>query len=150
MKLINANPSVFPQVTRLFDDFLTKDFFEWNSDNFSPTNTTIPGVNILDKNDGFLIEMAAPGMKKGNFHIELKDNLLTISSEMKDKRELEEGERWVRREFSYQSFHRSLRLNSKVVDDANIKASYSDGILTLHVPKKKEAMPKPPRLIEIS
>lgn len=68
--------------------------------------------------------MAGLGMNKKDFHIELKDNLLTITSEQNGDNSPSEDKLWLRREFSYQSFNRSLRLNKNVVDDAKIYTTY--------------------------
>jgi len=94
--------------------------------------------------------MAAPGMKKSDFQIELNNNVLTIRSEVQRDEEEKTANGFLRREFSYQSFQRSFNLNNKVVDDAKIKATYQDGILRLNLPKKEEAKEKPARLIKIS
>lgn len=150
MMLINRNPSVVPTVPRFFDDFFTRDLFDWGNGNFSSTNTSIPAVNIRETNDDYIVEMAAPGMGKKDFHIEVKDNVLTISSELQNEDTSSEADRWLRREFSYQSFQRSFRLNNDVVDDAHIKATYNNGLLRLTIPKKEEAKVKPPKLIEVS
>jgi len=150
MRLTNGKRSFLPELPKFFDDFLTRELMDWDAKNSSSTNTTIPAVNIMESEDGYLVEMAAPGMKKKDFHIELKNNLLTISSEHEDMSETKEDEEWLHREFSYQSFKRSFRLNHNVVDDANIKAKYENGVLRLNIPKKEEAKPKPPKLISVS
>lgn len=149
MKLMKS-PSLFPTMSGFFDDFFTRDLFDWTQDNFSTTNTTIPAVNIRETHDAFIVEMAAPGMRKEDFQIELKDNLLTIRSEFEREEELGEGERYKRREFSYQSFERSFRLNQNVVDEKKINATYQNGVLRLNVPKREEAKAKPPRQIKVS
>jgi HSP20 family protein len=149
MALIKRNPTTFPTVPRLFDDFFTRDVFDWGNRNFSTTSTTIPAVNILEDNDGFTVEMAAPGMNKKDFEITLENETLTVSSELKNERELKEDERYTRREFSYQSFHRSFHLPKSVVDETKIKAKYEDGMLRILIPKREEAKALPPRRIEI-
>ncbi len=141
--------SVRPKLGYFFDDFLSQDLFNWNNNNYSSTNTNLPAVNILEQEDSYIVEMAAPGMTKEDFHIEMKNNLLTIRSENSNNNELSENQRYALREFSYQSFHRSFELNKKVVDDSNIQANYSDGILRIVLPKTAEAKPKPPRMIEV-
>ena len=93
--------------------------------------------------------MAAPGMKKEDFRLELDGNTLTIASEWKNENEVKEGERYTRREFSYQSFQRSFTLPKNVVDVDQIIARYENGVLRLLIPKKEEARQKPPRTIEI-
>ncbi len=54
----------FPAISSLFDDFFNTEFGNWRHKNFSATNTTLPAVNIKEDNDGFSVEMAAPGMEK--------------------------------------------------------------------------------------
>ncbi len=141
--------SLMPTVMRYFDDFFTRDWFDWTTNHFSATNTTVPAVNIIETPESYIVEMAAPGMDKKDFKIELKDNVLTISSERKNESELKEGERYLRREFSYQSFYRSFTLNEDVVDEEHIKATYENGMLRLLIPKKEEVRKKAPRLIAV-
>lgn len=137
-----------PGMTNLFDDFFTKDFMNWGLENHSKTDTTIPAVNIRETNENFLVEVAAPGLKKEDFKVELDGNLLTISSEKQKGVEENEG-RYARREFSYQSFQRSFTLSKDVVDIDQINARYENGLLQLQIPKKEEVKQKPPRMIEI-
>jgi HSP20 family protein len=138
-----------PQLTNLFDDFLMKDLWNWGHDNYSTTQTTIPAVNIRETGENYLVEMAAPGMNREDFRVELEGNLLTISSEKKNEREVKEGEKYTRQEFSYQSFQRSFQLPKDVVDIEHIEAKYENGVLNLVIPKKEEAKQRPPRTIQI-
>ncbi len=138
------NGSVLPG---FFD--LTRDWLDWNNSNFSNTGSSIPAVNIRETADGYEVEMAAPGMSKKDFRIELDNNVLTISSEKRTENEQKEGERYTKREFSYQSFQRSFSLPKEVVDDEKIQAKYEDGVLRLSIPKKEEAKPRPPKQIAI-
>jgi HSP20 family protein len=131
-------------------DFMNRELFDWTNSNFSPTNTTLPAVNIKETEDHFTVEVAAPGMKKEDFSIELDNNLLTISSEKTDEREQKDGERYTKREFSYQSFQRSFTLPQNMVMEEKIEAKYKDGVLHLTIPKKEEAKKKPRRNIKIS
>jgi HSP20 family protein len=149
MTLTKSNLPVLPTFPRLFDDFFTRDIFDWGSRNFSLTNTTIPAVNILETSDGFKVEMAAPGMDKKDFQIELNNELLTISSKREWQEEVQEGQNYTRREFSYQSFQRSFHLPKSVVDESKIKAVYENGVLRVLIPKKEEAKTLPPRTIDI-
>lgn len=124
--------------------------FDWRKRNYSPSTTTLPSVNVKETKDEFVVEMAAPGMKKEDFDIQLDNNMLTIRSESQHENEhKDEDGKYFRREFSYQSFQRSFNLDQQVVDDENISASYQDGILQLTIPKKEEAKEKPPRSIEV-
>lgn len=137
-------------MTNLFDDFFAKDLWNWGLDNYSRTATSLPAVNISENAESYLVEMAAPGMNKEDFKIELDGNNLTISSEVKNEREQKEDERYTRREFSFQSFQRSFTLPKDVVDIDQIQAKYENGVLNLVIPKKEEAKQKPPRMIQIS
>lgn len=128
---------------------LTRNWMDWNNSNFSNSGSSIPAVNIRESQDSFEVEMAVPGMSKKDFRIELDNNLLTISSERKSENEHKEGERYTKREFSYQSFQRSFTLPKDVVDADKIKAKYEDGMLRLSIPKKEEAKPRPPKQIDI-
>ena len=96
----------------------------------------IPAVNIKEENDKFVLEMAAPGMKKDDFQINLDNYQLTISSEKSEKNE-EKKDNYTRREFMYSTFSRSFTL-PKTIDIDKIKADYKNGILTVILPKKEE------------
>jgi HSP20 family protein len=147
MSIIKRN-EYFPGLS-LFDDFFSRDLWNWEVNNNSSTNTTVPLVNIKETNDNFEVEMAAPGMNKEDFKVELDGNVLTITSEKNDENEIKEGDRYSRREFSYQSFQRSFQLPKEVVDAEKIEAKYENGVLRLVVPKKEEAKPRPPKMIQI-
>lgn len=136
------------QFPDLFDRFFDNDLFDWSNRNYSSTNTTLPSVNVKEDPNGFEVEMAAPGFEKTDFRVSLNKNLLTISSERKVENETNEGQRFTRREFSYQSFSRSFTL-PEVVQQDDITAKYENGILKVRIPKKEDAKPKPPKQIEI-
>ena len=148
MPIVKRN-DFFPGLN-MFDDFFSRDLWNWGLNNNSSTNTTIPMVNIKETNDNFEVEMAAPGMSKEDFRLELDGTTLTITSEKKEEHEVNEGERYTRREFAYQSFQRSFQLPKEVVDAEKIQARYENGVLRLVIPKKEEARPKPPKMIQIS
>ena len=148
MSIIKRNE--FFQPFSLFDDFFSRDLWNRAMANSSSTNTTIPLVNIKEANENFEVEMAAPGMDKKDFKVELDGNLLTITSEKEIQNEEKDGERYSRREFSYQSFQRSFQLPKDVVDADKIEAKYEHGVLRLVIPKKEEAKPRPPKMIQIS
>jgi HSP20 family protein len=149
MSIIKRNNS-FQGMNSIFDDLFNRDLVNWGLVNNSATNTTLPSVNIRETNDIFIVEMAAPGMTKDDFKIELDGNLLTISSEKEDRNEMRDGEKYTRQEFSYQSFQRSFQLPKDVVDSDKIQAKYENGVLNLVIPKKEHARQKPPRMIEIA
>jgi HSP20 family protein len=150
MSIVKRNNHLFPDMPTLFNDFFSRDLWNWGLGNNSITNTTIPAVNVREDNDNFYVEVAAPGMKKEDFNVELDGTTLTIRSERKDEREEKEGERYNRREFSYQSFQRVFELPAHVVDAEHIEAKYEHGLLHLTIPKKEEAKQRPPRMIQIS
>jgi HSP20 family protein len=150
MSLLKRNGELFPAMPGLFNDLFTRDFFNWGLSNNSETNTTIPAVNIRETNDNFVVEMAAPGMTKKDFRVELDGNMLTISSEKTNEHQENDNERYSRKEFSYQSFQRTFHLPKDVVDADKIEAKYHDGILHLVIPKREEAKQRPPRMINIS
>ena len=133
----------------LFDRFFENDMFDWSNRNFSNTNTTLPSVNIKEDPNGYNVEIAAPGLSKDDFKIELNHNVLSISSELELKDEKTNDEQFTRREFSYQSFNRSFEL-PVTVDNNKITAKYEDGILKVIIPKREEAKPKPKKQIEIA
>jgi HSP20 family protein len=150
MTLVKRNGSFLNPLPMLFDDFFNRDLFDWNNSNFSDTNTTIPAVNIKETAENYEVEVAAPGMTKEDFKVELDGNMLTISSEKTTENEQSGNDRYSRKEFSYQSFQRSFSLQKHVVDIDKIQARYENGLLHLLIPKKEEAKQKPPRLIQIS
>ena len=150
MKLVKRNGNLLNPLPVLFDDFFNRDLFNWGNSNFSDTNTTIPAVNIKETAENYEVEVAAPGMTKKDFKVELDGNALTISSERSHQKEEREDERYSRKEFSYQSFQRTFTLHKDVVDIDKIQAKYENGLLHLLIPKKEEAKQKPPRLIQIS
>ncbi|WP_025764645.1 Hsp20/alpha crystallin family protein [Dyadobacter tibetensis] len=145
MSLIKRNRESIPA---LFDDFFGRELFNWGNSNFSATSTTVPSVNIREKAECYEVELAAPGMQKSDFQVRLEGNTLTIASS-KEHTDEQNEENYSRREFSYQSFQRSLLLPKDVVDEDGISAKYENGLLFLTIPKKEEARKKEPRLIEI-
>ena len=139
MNLIRKQAPFFPS---LIDDFINQD---WNLK--TPSSTTLPAVNIKDLEAQFEIELAVPGMKKSDFEIEVEDGLLSISSSLEEEQVTEKG-KFTRREFSYNSFKRTFTIPDSV-DPSDIEAQYSDGVLQLRLPKRKEALPQPKKLIKI-
>ena len=99
--------------------------------------TKTPAVNIAETENQFHIELAVPGLKKEDFKISLDKNVLSVSAEKKAEN-VEEGKKYSKREYSYNSFVRSFTL-PEVADQAKIDAEYTDGVLKLSVAKKEEA-----------
>ena len=137
--LIRRNRNFFPAFSRLWDDddYFNRGMINWDT-NFSNSDATLPAVNIKETENSYDVEMAAPGLKKDDFKIELDSNVLTISSEKSEETQEGNGnEKYSRREFSYQSFQRSFTLPKEVVDEDKIEAHYREGVLQLRIPKKK-------------
>jgi len=107
-----------------------------------------PAVNIYETNEKFEIEIAAPGLEKEDFKIDLKNDYLLVYSEKKDKKEEKEKGKVVRSEFRYSSFQRSFAL-PKDIDATAINAIHKNGILIIELPKKVEQKDSLVRQIEI-
>ena len=116
----------------MFSNFLDSDFIDYFNKRGSD-----PAANILEHPESFELNLAAPGLKKEDFKINLDNNILTISSELENEKH-EEGKNFTRKEFFYGSFSRSFTLPKSINTD-NIKAEYENGILTVMLPKKDEA-----------
>jgi len=141
----NGRSNIIPSI---WDNFLNPDIFNWDT-NYASTGNSIPAVNIKETPESFLVEVAAPGLEKKDFKIELDGSALTISSQKQNETEEREGETYSRKEFNYQSFYRTFNLAKEVVNADKIQAKYENGLLRLEVPKREEAKQKPARLIDI-
>jgi len=152
MSLIKRNRNLLPSFSRFWDedDFLNRGLMNWGLSNFAEANSTVPAVNIRETDNAYEVEMAAPGMKKDDFKIELENNMLTISSEKSEERQEDGKDKYSRREFSYESFQRSFNLPKEVVDEDKIEAHYKEGVLQLTIPKKEKAKQEPARKIAVS
>lgn len=130
----------------LLDEFFSDSYLPrfYNRDN----GHDMPAVNIIEGKEDYKIDVAAPGLNKEDFKVNLDNNVLTVSSEKEFKNESNE-DNILRREFSYSSFSRSFTL-PETINGEKIKATHKDGILSLVVPKKEEAKIKPVREIKIS
>lgn len=145
MTIVKRFNNQLPDISNIFDDFFGGDFFP----NPVPQNRrTVPAVNVKENEDEYFIEVAAPGMNKDDFKVEVNNNVLTISCEQEEKKE-ENGKGYTRREFCYSAFRRSFAIPRNEVDESKINASYKDGILQITLHKREEVKPKPSRMIEI-
>lgn len=129
------------------DEFFGGDIFDSNN-NSSNIGYSLPAVNVRENEASFEVEVAAPGMKKEDFKIELDNNILGISSEKKEE-STDEKEKYTRREFSYSSFRRTFTLPESVSEN-EIKAKYNEGVLRIEIPKKNKEELKHSRLIEVN
>ena len=116
--------------------------------NFDTFNSTFPAVNAIEKENQYLLEIAVPGMEKKDFEIEIENDLISVSSISKKEIEVKSDFNYNRQEFNYNSFHRTFSL-PKEVDQSKIKAIYTNGILTITLPKLKEVISKSKKLIEV-
>jgi len=141
-------PSLRTRTTwpNLVEESLNGDLFPRFID--TDTRYSLPAVNIVESKDDYRIEVAAPGLNKDDFKINLENNVLTVSSEKEEKHE-DKDEKVMRKEFNYYSFCRSFTLPQTVNAD-KIKANHKDGILFISIPKRDEAKEKPAREIKIS
>jgi HSP20 family protein len=123
-------------------DTMVENFFASDNDfeSWWKGARSMPAVNVVENDDNYVMEVAAPGMKKENFNIEVKEGMIVISAENKQEEE-KKDDNFTRREFSYSKFTRSFRLPENVNAD-NIAAHYEDGILKLNLPKKEVTAPE--------
>ena len=129
-----------PAFSYLFDDFILNQDWGYQKD-------SLPAVNIITSEDQFDIELATPGNKKADFQIEVEDDVLIISSETVSQSGDTETS-YERKEFGYNSFQRSFNIPESVNTD-KISATYKEGVLTVSLPKKEQALPQPKKLISI-
>jgi HSP20 family protein len=120
-------PTLFSQFEKFFNDAVGLD---------TDSKYTVPAVNVVENEKGYVLEVAAPGVKKEAFKIALEEDILTISAENKEEKE-ETTDKYKSKEFNYTAFKRSFRLSPEVDSDA-ISANYQDGVLYVQVPKKVE------------
>lgn len=128
-------------LTDLFNLFFNDSYKDLSGANYAATNTTLPAANIKETDKSFIIELAVPGKEKSDFNIELNNNILSISSEIKKEDEVK-GEKYTRREYFYGEFKRSFTLPEDIVAE-KISAEYTNGELIITIPKKEEKELKP-------
>lgn len=131
-------------VPSIFNDFFDN---QW----MPRVNATAPAINVIESENGYCIELAAPGMKREDFNIHLnEDNDLVITMEKKNEnKEDDKAKKYLRREFSYTKFQQTLILPDDVVRE-RISANVADGVLTIELPKRTpEDKAKVSRVIEI-
>ncbi len=138
--------SIFSDFFSDVDRFFDKDIFNAPMRWRKQLEGTLPAVNIRDNEKDYAIEVAAPGMKKEDFNIDMDEGILTISSQ-KEEDKTEEKENFTRREYNYSSFSRSFSLPENVKAD-EIKAQYNNGVLCITVPKA-ETKEQPKKKINI-
>ena len=131
-------PSLLEDIVRPWNEWLDE---KW------PFNTHMPAVNVKETDDNYIISMAAPGLEKKDFKIDVNGSLITISAE-KDEKSEEKAESYTKREYSYSSFSRSFSLPDDTLTD-KIDATYVNGELKLLLPKREEAKRAPHQKISV-
>lgn len=145
MTLVVKKPTKPAFFNSAFDSFFN-DFFPVPE---TPVNTvkSRPAINLIESDDAFRLDIAAPGLSRDDFHLHVEDDRLTL--EVKKEQEEKEEEKVIRKGFSYHDFTRTFRLG-EVIDTTDIDASYEAGVLRITLPKKEEAKAQPPRKIEVA
>ncbi|MEY3050240.1 MAG: hypothetical protein RLY31_25 [Bacteroidota bacterium] len=150
MNLINFFPTTTRKsctthpADRLFQDFFQDSF----PVSFPAERSANPAVNIAETEDQYRIEVAAPGLQKGDFEVKVEKDILSIIAK-KETEKANENRRYTRREFGFHTFRRNFHLPEQVDTNA-IQASYEQGILVVTLEKKPEAKPLPARTIAIN
>lgn len=119
-----------------------------NDDLLLEDDSYMPAMNVKEHDKDFEIEFAAPGFSKKDFDVSIEGDMLHVCGEKSMEKE-EKEDNYTRKEFSYNSFKRSLKLPESVNTDKKVKASYNDGILKLNLLKKEESKTTPKKKIEI-
>lgn len=134
-------------IPSVFDDLLKpwNDWFEGRE--LWSRATSLPPVNIMEQENQFLVTLAAPGMKREDFKIDLSGNMLNISNETEEEKE-ETEKTFTRKEYNYRGFSRSFSL-PEGIDTEKIEAKYEDGILKITLPRTEESKMKVGKSIPI-
>ncbi|MDN3677817.1 Hsp20/alpha crystallin family protein [Flavobacterium paronense] len=142
------NGRLFP---KLMDDFFNNDRFLMDINGTFPDmsfQNVLPEANIVENKKEYQIELAAPGLDKKDFNIEMKNGMLTISAE-KEAETKSEDKNYLTREFSYSSLYRSFVLPDNLVAD-KIDAKYENGVLKLKLPKSEVSIKEPVKHIKVT
>lgn len=143
MKLSRVN-----NLTPAFPSVLDR-LFEGNLFDLNPmyTSGVHPLVNVKESSDEFMLEVAAPGLKKEHFKLEYDNGSLRISAEQEGSENKVDG--YIKKEFSFAKFERTFSVSMEVIDSDKISAKYEDGVLYVSLPKREEVKPKPAKEIAI-
>lgn len=147
MTLIKRSQNNYPSFPSFFENWFNNSLMDLND--YSSFSGTMPAVNVKEDKDKYEVEVAAPGMEKEDFKLKLENDVLTITAE-KSNEKSDENDNYSRKEFSYQSFKRSFTLPEGHIMTEKIEANYKNGILHIHLPKREEVKPQPPKEISIS
>ena len=131
VKFNNPNNALMPGINDVFDSIFNDTFFN------DRMISRVPAVNISETENNYHVELAAPGLKKDDFKLNLERNVLTISVETTADNQ-DNQKNYSKREYSYQSFVRTFTLPESA-DHNSIDATYTDGILKIDIAKREEA-----------
>ena len=148
MTLTKFKKRNFPWISETFPTWLnTEDFF---SDDFFTTERNVPAMNIKETDTTFEIELAIPGFSKKEIEVTLEDDYLKVFATKSTEEIEKDKEAYTRKEFTYNSFERMLKLPLNINKTEEIKANYHHGILTLNLIKNETKKETPKKVIEIA
>jgi HSP20 family protein len=138
---------------RPWENLFTSDLLDFDAGNLLNDKLWLkkmdePALNIKEKKGEFEIELSAPGFNKKDFEVNIADGCLNIMAKKSESKE-EKDENYTRKEFSYNSFEKSLMLPENVTEE-KIKAKYENGILKFSLAKKEVSKKQQAKKIEIS
>ena len=125
--------------------FDTSDIFD---DDFFENGKSLPPMNVKESENTFDIELAIPGFSKDEIEVSLENDVLHVSAE-KEEETVEEDKGYTRKEFSYNSFERKIKVPNTVNQEKEVKATYNNGLLSLQLTKEETAIEQPKKKIEI-
>ncbi|OCX53730.1 heat-shock protein [Mucilaginibacter sp. PPCGB 2223] len=137
MTLVKFNPakqnnsSLLPGFNDVFDSIFNDTFFN------DRMTSRVPAANVSESEDHYHVELAAPGLKKEDFKLNLERNVLNISVEQQNENSNTQ-KNYSKREYSYSSWVRSFTLPESA-DAEQIEAAYTDGVLKIDIAKREEA-----------
>ena len=142
MALIRRNQNWLPSV---FNDLFDNN--EWIERTHAITS---PAINVIERENEYCVEIAAPGMTKDDFNVHLdEDGNLVVSLEKKEENnEEKQNGHYLRREFSYSQFRQVMILPDDV-DHDKISAHVENGVLTVELMKKSQEAAREAKKIEI-
>lgn len=108
----------------------------WNRPSEFKKHFSMPAVNIKETETDYQLEVAAPGLSKEDFNIEVKEEILKLSVSKSAESE-DKTEKYTRKEFGFQNFQRSFALPKNSIQIENIQANYEQGILKVTLPKQE-------------
>ena len=127
----------------VFNDFFNTDFMP-------KVNATAPAINVKESDKDYQVELAAPGLKKEDFSVNINDdgNLVIKMEKKEEKKEENKTSHYLRREFSFSKYEQTLILPDDV-EKEEIRAKMENGVLTIDLPKIVASQKKPAREIVV-